>query len=61
MSIDRIYILEEMGLARVKQENENDKYSFLLNFWGIYCKIDFESEKYRKTFGGQRFLGNNDS
>ena len=46
----------EMGLSVIKQPNELDKYSFLLAFWGLCAKIDFESEKYRKTFGGQRFL-----
>ena len=46
----------EMGLSLIKQPDEADKYSFLLAFWGLYAKIDFESEKYRKTFGGQRFL-----
>jgi len=46
----------EMGLSLIKQPDEADKYSFLLAFWGVYAKIDFESEKYRKTFGGQRFL-----
>ena len=45
-----------MGLSLIKQPDEVDKYSFLLTFWGLYAKIDFESEKYRKTFGGQRFL-----
>ena len=45
-----------MGLSLIKQPDEDDKYSFLLTFWGLYAKIDFESEKYRKTFGGQRFL-----
>jgi hypothetical protein len=24
--------------------------------WGMMADIDFESEKYRKPFGGQRFL-----
>ena len=24
--------------------------------WGIMADIDFDSEKYRKPFGGQRFL-----
>ena len=46
----------EMGLSLIKQPDEADKYSFLLAFWGLCAKIDFESEKYRKTFGGQRFL-----
>ena len=46
----------EMGLSLIQQPEESDKYSFLLAFWGFYAKIDFESEKYRKTFGGQRFL-----
>ena len=36
--------------------NEPDRYSFLLSFWGLYAKIDFDSEKYRKSFGGGRFL-----
>ena len=46
----------EMGLSLIRQPDEEDRYSFLEAFWGVLANIDFESEKYRKTFGGQRFL-----
>ena len=45
-----------IGLSKITQPDEPDRYSFLLAFWGLYSKIDFDSEKYRKSFGGGRFL-----
>lgn len=45
-----------IGISQITQPDEKTRYSFLLAFWGLYSKIDFDSEKYRKTFGGGRFL-----
>ena len=45
-----------IGISKITQSQEETRYSFLLAFWGLYSKIDFDSEKYRKTFGGGRFL-----
>ena len=45
-----------IGISKIIQPDEETRYSFLLAFWGLYSKIDFDSEKYRKAFGGGRFL-----
>jgi len=43
-------------ICRVRQVGKDDLFSFLLQMWGMMADIDFDSEKYRKPFGGQRFL-----
>merc|ERR1712062_218149 len=43
-------------ICRIRQQGRDDLFSFLLQMWGIMADIDFDSEKYRKPFGGQRFL-----